>query len=134
MARAECPHIALAAQKPGRDGGGRLDRLHRRHAPAHHVGKLAGILAVREHPRIGPEGNRHARAHRLGKALALGVGGFVVLAQNALAPAVAAPDFGNVVPVVDVHHQNRAARPGLCDPRVVNQAGMFDRAHPCADR
>ena len=61
------------------------------HPVADHVGQLAGVPAVRVDAAVGAVGDPHAGLDRLGEAVALGLGGGLVLGQRLGRPALAGP-------------------------------------------
>ena len=102
--RARGADPVLPAEQLGGDHGGRAERRHRGHPVADHVGQLPGVPAVRVDAAVGAVGDPHAGLDRLGEAVALGLGGGLVLGQRLGRPALPRP-LGDVVAVVDVGDQ-----------------------------
>ena len=118
----------LPAEQLGGDHGGRADGRHRGHPVADHVGQLPGVPAVRVDAAVGAVGDPHPGLDRLGEAVALGLGGGLVLGQRLGRPALPRPLGGDVVAVVDVGHQVGPLLGQQVDRLVVQQRAVLDGA------
>ena len=108
---AEGADPVLPAEQLGGDHGGRPDGGHRGHPVADHVGQLPGVPAVRVDAAVGAVGDPHAGLDRLGEAVALGLGGGLVLGQRLGRPALPRP------PRRRCSRRCRCRRPGRCPAR-----------------
>ena len=117
-----------------RDDRRRLDRLHRRHAVANHVGELPGVPPVRVDAAVGSVADLHARLHRLAKPVALRVGGLLVLSHHRVGPPPPPALLLDPVAVVDVGDEEGAVLGHQLDRLVVHQRPVLDGADPGADR
>ena len=127
-ARGQRPDPVLPAEQLGRDHRCRLDGGHRGHPVPGHVGQLAGVPAVRVDAAVGAVGDLHPCLDRPGEAVALGLGGGLVLGQGLGRPALPGPLVGDVVAVVDVGDQVGAALGQQPGRLVVQQRAVLDRA------
>ena len=125
--------VAPAEQVGGVPGGG-LDRLHRRHAPLHHVGELLAVPAVRIHAGIGGEGHLLAGLHRLAEVLALHAADQLLLGDLRRRRAELGVFGQDVVVVVDVEVEVGAARLGHLQALGIDEAAVLHRVHAGADR